>query len=375
MREGGIFDLSGVPGSGKTLTSVYFAKKHYKKENSALKRMVALFKYKIAKNSLFCAFRSYILKINIFSFYKKWCLSHNSKIYNYIKILLKVLFLLFKYFVYLFIILYWFVSKNLCLSFLFIFFMNRKNIYNWFDSLDYEYYSMFPYGRINNIYSSFPILLDKKYNIYSNKTSIWQWNNDFSFLPNSVLISDEIQLFIDSDEYSDKKLNKILKKISHFLQAHRHFAIKNIFLTAQHPDRVFKKAREICSGYIKLHKVIKFPFLPFGIIRGIIYYDLEHYGSFIPKDREERNKLPFDYRKFIKFANIKNIYSSYNSRYLARLNFSKPLSNNGTFDSLGSDFDDLKTIFKRPIVSDDFNDDIFDVGELKENNSNSFFNK
>ena len=66
-----------------------------------------------------------------------------------------------------------------------------------------NYYKSFPYGKINNIYSSYPILLDKKNNIYSNKYSIFDFNNKWSFYPNALFIDDEIQLKIDSDEYKE----------------------------------------------------------------------------------------------------------------------------------------------------------------------------
>ena len=83
-----ILDYIGIPGSGKTLHATYDGLKHFRKENSPVKKFV------------------YIL-----------C----SKIPG--KIGLK--------------------SQ---------------------DKLNY--YNMFPYGKINNVYSSYPILLDKKRQIY-----------------------------------------------------------------------------------------------------------------------------------------------------------------------------------------------------------------
>src|SRR5574344_24767 len=63
--------------------------------------------------------------------------------------------------------------------------------------VNFEYYKRFPYHKINNVYSNYPILLDKKKNIYSNKIDFWDLNNDYSFEPNSLIIIDEIQLYVD----------------------------------------------------------------------------------------------------------------------------------------------------------------------------------
>ena len=211
---------------------------------------------------------------------------------------------------------------------------------------DLKYYDNFPYKKINNVYSTYPILLDKKRKIYSNKLSLWDINNQYSFYPDSILIIDEVQLFADSDEYKDKRINLKLRDVAKFLQAHRHYGIKTIIFISQNPSRIFKKGRNICESYLKLRKVIKIPLLPFGIIRGTGYYDMDYYGKFIPRSREERKKLPFDYYKTLKFFNTKKIFSSYDSRYLSNYNYGKPLLPYGTFDNMKVDLETLKMLFE-----------------------------
>lgn len=255
--------LCGIPGSGKTLEATRLALKHYKKENSVIKR----------------------------TFY------HIGSIFN--------------------------IKK--CKT-------------------EYEYYKQFPYGKINNIYSNYPILLDKKRSIYSNKIDLWKLDNNYSFYPNSILIIDEVQLYVDSDEYKDKTQNMRIRKIAKFLQAHRHFGISDIYFISQHPSRIFKKARNICESYLKMRKLIRILGTPWAISRAIGYYEFDFYGRFIPRAREERKKLPFDYFKQIRIFNCNKVFNAYDSRYLSLYNYDKKLyscSHNSSKMSLG----DLELLF------------------------------
>ena len=211
---------------------------------------------------------------------------------------------------------------------------------------NFNYYDKFNKRKINNVYSNYPILLDKKNNIYSNVISFWDLNNDYSYLPNACIIIDEIQLYADSDEYKDKNVNKKLSNIAKFLQAHRHFGIKDIIFTSQHPSRIFKKGRNVCEYFFKQCKVINIPLTKYSIIKGVGYYNLDDYGKYIPKDRKLRKQLPFDYFKKIYIFNRKKIYNAYDSRYLSEYNYNKPLYNNGLYDKKKVSYDHLKNIFE-----------------------------
>ena len=263
-----ILDYSGIPGSGKTLHATYDGLKHFRKENSPVKKFV------------------YIL-----------C----SKIPG--KIGLK--------------------SQ---------------------DKLNY--YNMFPYGKINNVYSSYPILLDKKRQIYSNKWSIYDFNNKWSFYPNAIFIDDEIQLKIDSDEYKDKEKNDKISYIAKFMQAARHFGCNKIIICTQHPSRLFKKARNVASGFVQHKSMFMIPILNIGFIKTIRYYILEDYGKHIPKDRQERKKLPFEYKKKTIFMNFNKVFKAYDSRYLSNYNYKKPLMDKGTYNSLKVDYEELLPYFE-----------------------------
>lgn len=206
------------------------------------------------------------------------------------------------------------------------------------------YYNTFPHSLINNVYSSYPILLDKKRKIYSNKFSIFDFNNKFSFLPNAIFIDDEIQLKIDADEYDDPKQKKEIKKIAKFMQSARHFGCNKIIITSQHPSRIFKKARNVTSRFVKHAKIVKFG--SFGFIKRISYYLLEDYGKYIPRKKKLRKMLSFDYKINYSFINFKRVYNSYDSRYLSNYNYQKPLYNRGTYTSLKMDYKDLEPFFE-----------------------------
>lgn len=210
-----------------------------------------------------------------------------------------------------------------------------------------DYIRSFPYNRINNVYSTYPILLDKKRQIYSLKWSIWDFDNKHSFLPDALFVNDEIQLYVDSDEYDDKIKKKYISYVAKFMQSARHFGCSGIILCTQHPSRLFKKARNVASGFVQHKKMFVLPIFKIGFIKTIQYFILEDYGKFIPKSREERKKLPFEYKKKIKFMNFNKIFNSYDSRYLAQYNYEKPLYPSLPYKSLKMEYKDIAPIFEQ----------------------------
>lgn len=208
-----------------------------------------------------------------------------------------------------------------------------------------DYYNRFPYHRINNVYTNYPILLDKKHKIYSNSVDIWDLNNEYSFEPNALIGIDEVQLRVDSDEYKDKEVNKKIANVAKFLQAHRHFGIKDIYLISQHPSRIFKKARNVCEVYIKQSKLIKIPFTDYSLMKMTSYFNIDDYGKYIPRSREERKKLPFEYKKKIVLFNHSKVFKSFDSRYLSLYNYNKPLKLGNNYQSLKIEYNELEKIF------------------------------
>lgn len=209
-----------------------------------------------------------------------------------------------------------------------------------------KYYKCFPYGKINNVYSSYPILLDKRRKIYSRKWNVFAFDGNWSFLPNALFIDDEIQLKIDSDEYDDRAKKKKIAHIAKFCQSARHFGCNRIIFCTQHPSRLFKKMRNVASGFVQHKSMFILPIFNFGCIRTIQYYLLDDYGKYIPKDRKERNKLPFEYKKKRKFIYFNKVFKSYDSRYLSKYNYNKPLYDKGCYTNLKVDYDDLVKYFE-----------------------------
>ena len=57
-----------------------------------------------------------------------------------------------------------------------------------------DYYNKFPYSKINNVYTIYPILLDKKYKIYSNSINNWDLNNQYYFDPNGLILINKLKI-------------------------------------------------------------------------------------------------------------------------------------------------------------------------------------
>lgn len=196
---------------------------------------------------------------------------------------------------------------------------------------------------INNVYSSYPILLDKKRKIYSRKVSPDDLKNQYKFLPNCIIIIDEIQSFYDSDEYK-----KFPKEIAVFNQFHRHFGIRDIYYISQHPSRVVKKLRNVTCEFKKIRFFIKIPILPYGIMYYTNYYEFDDYGKWHHPSREMKT---YDCDNHFVLFNAKKIFKSYNSVYLHSLNDDKPIINEGKFKKLDLNEEEIEGIFGNYIWS------------------------
>ncbi len=213
-----------------------------------------------------------------------------------------------------------------------------------------EYIDSFPHHRVNNVYSTYPILLDKKRKIYSLKWSIWDFvGNKYSYLPGALFVNDEIQLYVDSDEYDDRVVKKYISYVAKFMQSARHFGCEGIILCTQHPSRLFKKARNVASGFVQHKKMFVLPIFKLGWIKTIQYYILEDYGKYIPKSHEERKKVTFEFKKKVVFMNFNKVFSAYDSRYLAEYNYNKPLFPSVPYESLKMSYNDIAPIFDKDL--------------------------
>ena len=192
----------------------------------------------------------------------------------------------------------------------------------------------------NSVYSNFPICLDKRKKIYSNKVSVYDLMNQFSFLPDSLIIIDEIQLFYDSDEY--KTFPRI---IANFNQAHRHFGIKDIIYISQHPSRVVKKLRNVVSEYYRIKTVLRIPIINIGFISARVTYEFEDYELSFTKDIELRKMK--DIKSKIFFVNFRKVFKSYDTCYLYPLNANKPLLDHGTYKSIDLEDTDINVLSEK----------------------------
>ncbi len=182
--------------------------------------------------------------------------------------------------------------------------------------------------HVNNVYTSYPVLLDKKKKIYSRKIHIDDLKNQWSFESHAFMGFDEPQL--DYDSISDTFL--FPRAIGMTLQAHRHFGIDDIVFATQHPNRLIVYEKNIMNEYYKIMKKIKFPFLPWGIIFMRKCYEIEDYTYITTRSKTKRQECSIS--RSIKFFNFKKIGSSYDSTYLRPLNIDKPKLDKGTYNSL-----------------------------------------
>ena len=178
---------------------------------------------------------------------------------------------------------------------------------------------------INNVYSSYPILLNKRKQIYSRLVSLNDLNNNFRFEPMSIIIIDEVQSFYDSDEHKF-----FPKEIAVFNQFHRHFGIKDIYYISQHPSRVVKKLRNVSCQFTKIQNFFIFPLIHLGVMYFTNYYEFEDYGKWHHPSKEMKN---YDVDNHFKFFFVKKIFTAYDSTYLYVLNKDKPLLLKGTYTS------------------------------------------
>lgn len=191
---------------------------------------------------------------------------------------------------------------------------------------------------INNIYSSYPILLNKRKKIYSRVVTIYDLSINNKFLNDSLIIIDEVQAFYDSDDYKE-----FPRYISIFNQFHRHLGIKDIYYISQHPGRIVKKLRNVTCEYNKIRTFIVIPIIKLGFLYISKYYEEEDYGKWHHPKKEVKN---YDVKNFFVIFLVSKVFKSYNSKYLKVLSENVPYLDHGCFKELSLSFNDIHTIFK-----------------------------
>ena len=200
---------------------------------------------------------------------------------------------------------------------------------------------------VNNVYTTYPILLkkyskkSKKKNIYSNKVTIFDLIPDNRFKKNALIIIDETQAFYDSEEYKN-----FPKEIAVFNQFHRHFDIKDIYYISQHPSRIMKKLCILASEFDKIKTFINIPLINIGFMHIVSYFERDDYGKYHHPKKEAKT---YDVKNHYKLFLTRNVFNSYDSKYLRVLNKDKPLYNKGEFDTLSLSETDIKYIYRDKI--------------------------
>lgn len=191
----------------------------------------------------------------------------------------------------------------------------------------------------NNIYTTYPILLksSKKGDIYSNIVSLFDLDGKHSFKKNAVIIVDEVQAFIDSDEYKD-----FPKSIATFNQFHRHFDISSIYYISQHPSRVAKKLRNVTFSFLKIRRLFVIPIIKIAFVYLSTYYEFDDFGKWHHPSKEMRT---YDVKNKLVWFNARSIFASYHSKYLNVLNKDKPLLDRGTFSYIDLTKEELNSIY------------------------------
>lgn len=187
----------------------------------------------------------------------------------------------------------------------------------------------------NVIYSSYPILLDKKRQVYSHKVSIYDLTFANRFPKGSSIFIMEIQLCYDSEEY---KLFPDI--IAAFLQAHRHGGIRDIFFDSQSMSRIIKKMRIIaCERWQVLwtfHLSRFIPFIPLGITCYKIRYDTE-----------EEKTSDLSSQIVVKFFNSSRVSKAYDTTCLSALWNNSIDFDRGCYTGLKMDYYDIvRTYFR-----------------------------
>ena len=199
----------------------------------------------------------------------------------------------------------------------------------------------------NNVYTTYPVLLRrgskifKRDPIYSQRVSLFDLVPQNRFLPYALIIIDETQVIFDSEEYRD-----FPKDIATFNQFHRHFGVSDIIYITQHPSRLMKKLRVLCSEFDRVKNFILIPIIKLAIISVVKYYEFDDYGKYNHPKKEART-YDVNNKLYIFFA--RKVFNSYDSTYMRVLNINSPLFDMGTFSSHELTNGEISYIFKDKI--------------------------
>lgn len=195
---------------------------------------------------------------------------------------------------------------------------------------------------VNNVYSTYPILLrkgtKKRKPVYSNRVSFFDLVPQNRFLPQSLIIIDEAQVVYDSEEFKE-----FPKDIATFNQFHRHFGIDDIIYITQHPSRLLKKLRVLVSEFDRVKTFILIPFIKLAIINLVQYYEFDDYGKYNHPKKEAKT---YDVNNKLVIFFARRVFNAYDSTYMRVLNINSPLFDSGQYDSLELSSREIQYVFR-----------------------------
>lgn len=204
---------------------------------------------------------------------------------------------------------------------------------------------------INNVYTSYPVLLKKgtkkRRPVYSNRVSLFDLNCRYSFLPNALIIIDETQVIFDSEEHKD-----FPKDIATFNQFHRHFDISDIIYITQHPSRLMKKLRILCCEYDKIQRFFVIPIIGLGIMSITSYFEFDDYGKYPHPKKEAKT---YDVKNHLSIFFVRKVFRAYHSKYMRILIHEKPLLSKGTYEDLSLSDAEIRYVFRDKIPVSQYN--------------------
>lgn len=165
---------------------------------------------------------------------------------------------------------------------------------------------LFKKKRFLNIFSNYPILLDK--NHYSFSISLNDFLNYNKHVPNCDIFFDEFQAYYDSLDFKH-----FPRTITKNFQFHRHFDINNIYVISQHPSRIVKQARILINEFYHITRFIRIPLINIGFLRYNIYYNFEDYGKSVKVDKSE---VSYEFKKKFLIFRCRPVFKSYDTKYL-----------------------------------------------------------
>ncbi len=178
----------------------------------------------------------------------------------------------------------------------------------------------------NNVYSNFPILLDRRKKIYANEISIYDLNGEYRLRENAMIVIDEMPVTFDALDWKD-----FPKAIGDYLHVHGHYHINSIILVAQHPKRLPNKPRDIAEILWRIKKFKKLPLLPWGRLNAVQYFQFDDYGK---PEYIDKKVATYDFEIVKKWCNLKNIHSRYKHDYMYPRIADKPMLEHNEYNAL-----------------------------------------